>query len=218
MHAPPINGQPECDHTPEKRSVTIFFHQRPPSRLHVTTFPQSADTDGTPGAEVRSRRRNVAQSVLPSVRLVRNRLRRVRGLLGSQGRGRWERLRFEVDAPPRSVRLPIAESLKEPSIVRRSIEGGKPRRGGAALRRSWGSGADGRLLDAEGCDEPVRVFCGDRWRWLCHSALNGLGGEDLAKFRQVGNSVGDKDAIVLCDDSERRAWRRPVERAAPPLS
>src|SRR5271166_120272 len=60
----------------------------------------------------------------------------------------------------------------------------KPRRGGA-LRRSWGSGADGRLLDAEGCDEPVRVFCGDRWRWLCHSALKGLGGEDLAKFRQV---------------------------------
>ena len=46
MHAPPIGGQPECDHTPEKRSVTTFFHQRPPSRLHVTTFPQSADTDG----------------------------------------------------------------------------------------------------------------------------------------------------------------------------
>ena len=44
---------------------------------------------------MRSRRRNVAQSVLPSVRLARNRLRRVRGLLGSQGRGRWERLRFE---------------------------------------------------------------------------------------------------------------------------
>jgi hypothetical protein len=46
MHAPPIGGQPECDHPPEKRSVTTFFHQRPPSRLHVTTFPQSADTDG----------------------------------------------------------------------------------------------------------------------------------------------------------------------------
>ena len=35
------------------------------------------------------------------------------------------------------------------------------RRRGGALRRSWGSGADGRLLDAEGCDEPVRVFCGE---------------------------------------------------------
>src|SRR5271157_1664318 len=46
MRAPPIGSQPECDHPPEKRSVTTFFHQRPPSRLHVTTFPQSADTDG----------------------------------------------------------------------------------------------------------------------------------------------------------------------------
>jgi len=73
-----------CDHiSPERR------HRRRGCN-HI-----SFATGATPGAEVRSRRRNVAQSVLPSVRLVRNRLRRVRGLLGSQGRGRWERLRFE---------------------------------------------------------------------------------------------------------------------------
>ena len=69
-----------------------------------------------------------------------------------------------------------------------------------------------RLLDAEGCDEPVRVFCGDRWRWLCHSALNSLGGEDLAKFRQVRKSVGDKDAIVLCICAEASFGSAALER------
>src|SRR5208337_4448305 len=114
MRAPPIGSQPECDHTPEKRSATSFFHPRPHPSGHVTTFPQSADTNGgaettshfssggNPSAWVRSRRRNVAQSLLPSVWLVRNRLRPVRG----------------VRAPPSGY------------------------------------------LTAEGCDEPVRVFCG----------------------------------------------------------
>ena len=81
MRAPPTGDQPECDHTPEKRSVTTCVRQRshPPGR--VTTFPPerrhgrryrdhiSFSSGATPGAQVRSRRRHTAQSVPPSVRL-----------------------------------------------------------------------------------------------------------------------------------------------------
>ena len=127
MHAPPIGGQPECDHPPEKRSVTTFFHQRPPSRLHVTTFPQSADTDGEAVTTSRLRpARPQAQRCARGAAMWR--IRAAVGPAGKkppQARERTPRITrartlgasaVRVDAPPsrRSVRLPIAEKLKEP--------------------------------------------------------------------------------------------------------
>jgi hypothetical protein len=94
----PYTRKTKCDHIfPSAAALAVPCDHISPERRHRRRGCNhiSFATGATPGAEVRSRRRNVAQSVLPSVRLVRNRLRRVRGLLGSQGRGRWERLRFE---------------------------------------------------------------------------------------------------------------------------
>ena len=122
-----------CDHIfPSATALAVTCDHISPERRHRRRGCNhiSFATCATPGAEVRSRRRNVAQSVLPSVRPVRYPLRRVRGLLGSQGRGRWERSAVRVDAPPslRSVRLPIAEKLKEPQ---RTPNGAAPRPFGA---------------------------------------------------------------------------------------
>jgi len=94
----PYTRKTKCDHIfPSAAALAVPCDHISPERRHRRRGCNhiSFATGATPGAEVRSRRRNGAQSVLPSVRLVRNRLRRVRGLLGSQGRGRWERLRFE---------------------------------------------------------------------------------------------------------------------------
>ena len=125
MHAPPIGGQPECGHTPEKRSVTTFFHQRPPSRLHVTTFPQSGDTDGEAVTTSRLRparpqaQRCARGAVMcgaigaavgpagkkppqagrllqqPPVRQLCHTFQTQGDPSDHKGRGRWERLRFE---------------------------------------------------------------------------------------------------------------------------
>ena len=57
--------------------------------------------------------------------------------------------------------------------------------------------AAGRLLDADRCDQPVPVFCGDLWGRLRRSGLKGLREMAARNSVKFGNSVGDKAAIVL---------------------
>ena len=100
-----------CDHiSPERR------HRRRGCN-HI-----SFATGANPSARVRSRRRNVAQSVLPSVWPVRYPLKRVSGLLGSQGRGRWERLRFGLASRrPRSREPACSARATVFSATRRDV-------------------------------------------------------------------------------------------------
>src|SRR5271166_2371471 len=68
----PYSGRAMCDHISQERQRRRCDH--------------IAFSSGTnPSARVRSQRRNAAQSVLRSVRPVRNRLRRVRGRPGTNG-------------------------------------------------------------------------------------------------------------------------------------
>src|SRR5271169_6430948 len=200
MHAPPIGGQPDCDNPPEKRSVTTFFHQRPPSRLHVTTFPQSADTDGEAVTTSRLRpARPQAQRCARGAAMWRNpccregtpRITRARTLGASAVR---------VDAPPsrRSVRLPIAEKLKEPQtpkgaaprpfgaydIVQRSIEGGSRDEAALSVVRGVRAPTGGYLTPSVVMSRSAysAATAGDGF---AAPGLNGLGDDSLAQFRQV---------------------------------
>ena len=129
----PYTRKTKCDHIfPSAAALAVTCDHIFPERRHRRRDCNhiSFATGATPGAEVRSRRRNVAQSVLPSVRLVRNRPQ------AREGTPRITRARtlgasaVRVDAPPsrRSVRLPIAEKLKEPQ---RTPKGAAPRPFGA---------------------------------------------------------------------------------------
>ena len=83
---------------------------------HIANVQLAADLTGaTPSAEARSRRRNVAQSVLPSVWPVRYPLRRVSGLLGSQRARTLGASAVRVDPPTslRSVRFSMVHKPEE---------------------------------------------------------------------------------------------------------
>ena len=125
-----LAGRPECDHTPEERCVTTFFHRRPHPPSHVTTFPQSADRTAAegvgsgsggsamgarePGAsrakvargEARSERR-VREDALGEIghgKVERRVLRRAYGLASDVRVHRFEHLAHELLAHPRQAR------------------------------------------------------------------------------------------------------------------